>query len=592
MTNIVGKDAPLEVSIERFRAGFKKLNLEVSESGWLNPLPNVFSVHLEFPSCPSIYSNGKGSSKLAALASAYGELYERLATHTSFSDYYLGLENSESPYVQYPDEHWSTLPADGDTSLPPDILNASLRKFYTKDLKLSMEDLVDVQASSFSRGVCSLPFTNARNGETVYFPVNLLNNLYASNGMSAGNSDYEALVQALSELLERHVKKEIIKKGLSLPEIPSEIIERYPKSGSTLQELQGHGFSAKAYDASLGGRFPVVCVVLFNQSNGTCCAAFGAHPIFEVALDRTLTELLQGRTFSDLDGFEAPVFDLNQCADDVNLVSHFVDSTGLIPIQMFRRSPDFKFTAWDFRGNTHDQYKALRYIIAKLGFDIYLRAYKQMGIPVYRVIVPGMSEVYPLDDLVYNNTNAFIDFQQALLALPDFCESRETYEGYYHELEDSGCEDEASVAQTLGVMADPGTPWETLRFGELKCLLALAGGLKDEALNWCRWTLGYCHDDFPLSRLRFYRCLEKALECICEYDERLEDYNELLNSLYGIETADAVRAHIAGEQRFFALLGTDLNLKGFKAHEELIRIFKIVKEAALNVKNEVSNTHE
>lgn len=590
MTNLVGKDAPLEVSIERFREGFKKLNLEVCESGWLNPLPNVFSVHLEFPSCPGIYSNGKGSSKLAALASAYGELYERLATHTSFSDYFLGLENSEATFVHYPDEHWSTLPSKQDEeTLPPDLLNASLRKFYTKDLKLSMEDLVDVQSSSFSRGVCSLPFTNARNGEIAYFPVNLLNNLYASNGMSAGNTDYEALVQGLSEILERHVKKEIIKKGLSLPEIPSEIIARYPKSAETFKELQGHGFAAKAYDASLGGRFPVVCVVLFNQSNGTCCASFGAHPIFEVALDRTLTELLQGRTFSDLDGFEAPIFDLDQCADEVNLVSHFVDSTGLLPVRMFRRVPDFKFTAWDFRGNTHDQYKAMRYIIAKLGYDIYLRAYKQLGIPVYRVIVPGMSEVYPLDDLVYNNTNAFIDFQQSLLALPNSNESRETYSSYFHELEDSGCEDEAPVAQALGIMPDQGSAWATLRFGELKCLLALAGGLEEEALNWCRWTLCYCHDDFALSRLCFYRCLEKALECRCEQQERPENYDEFLDNLYGTKTANTVRAHIAGTKRFYDLLGTDLELNGFEAHQELIRIYKIIKDATLNIKAENDN---
>ena len=88
MTTLVGKDAPLEESIERFRSNLLKLNLEVTESNWLNPLPNVFSVHLSLNNCPVIYSNGKGSSKEAALASAYGELFERLSTHMSFSDYF------------------------------------------------------------------------------------------------------------------------------------------------------------------------------------------------------------------------------------------------------------------------------------------------------------------------------------------------------------------------------------------------------------------------------------------------------------------------------------------------------------------------
>ena len=87
MTTIVGKDAPLEQSIEKFEKILAKLNLEVTLSDWLNPVDNVFSVNLSVTSCPCIYSNGKGSSKLAATASAYGELFERLATHMVFSDF-------------------------------------------------------------------------------------------------------------------------------------------------------------------------------------------------------------------------------------------------------------------------------------------------------------------------------------------------------------------------------------------------------------------------------------------------------------------------------------------------------------------------
>jgi YcaO-like protein with predicted kinase domain len=36
---------------------------------------------------------------------------------------------------------------------------------------------------------------------------------------------------------------------------------------------------------SLGGKYPVICVVLFNPANGTCFASFGAHPDFGVALE-------------------------------------------------------------------------------------------------------------------------------------------------------------------------------------------------------------------------------------------------------------------------------------------------------------------
>lgn len=578
MTTIVGKDAPLEQSIEKFEKILAKLNLEVTLSDWLNPVDNVFSVNLSVTNCPCIYSNGKGSSKLAATASAYGELFERLATHMVFSDFYLGLDNSNAPFVHFKDEKWSVINQD-DPSLPNDVLNASLRKYYSENINLSLEDLVDLQSSSYSRGVCSIPFTNARNGEVVYFPVNLLDNLYGSNGMSEGNTEYEALVQGLSEIIERYVKREIIKRGLCLPKIPNEILAKYEKSYASLKELQADNLKIECYDASLGGKFPVVCVVLFNQSNGTCFASFGSHPIFEVALDRTITELMQGRTFSDLDNFDEPDFDLERTSDVVNLESHFVDSTGILPMQMFRKVPDYKFVAWDFSGNTQEQYKALRYMIAKLGFDIYVRSYNYLGVCVYRTIVPGMSEIYPVDDLIYNNTNSGIDFQEALLTLPATQENEQTYSDYLDELEAEDFDNEMPVCQLLGILPDDKSPWKTLRIGELRCLVALAAKVYNSALTYAIWTVRYNQNEFSLEKMAFYQCLIKVLECITDGSLNLEDYKEGLELLYGKKTLDKVIDHVESRARFNGLVASDLNLKGFKAHQELIRIYGILKDA-------------
>lgn len=591
MTTIVGKDASLEDTLSRFKQIAEELSLDLVEDKWLNPLPDLWSVHLSVANCPVLYSNGKGSSHDAALASAYGELYERLATHMSFSDYFLGLENSSDKFVHFPDEKWTPLnePTEEEegefagTPLSSDILNDKLRRFYSENLELHMEDLVDIQSSAFDRGVCSIPFTNARNGEIVYFPVNLLDNLYASNGMSAGNTEYEALVQGLSEILERYVKAKIIREGLTLPQVPNKILEKYPKSFSTLQALQSDELKAICYDASLGGRYPVVCIVLFNQSNGTCVASFGSHPIFEVALDRTLTELMQGRTFSDLDGFDEPSFDLERTSDITNIESHFVDSTGLLPMQMFKKQPMFKFVSWDFDGNTHDQYKALRYIIDKLGFEIYVRTYQNLGVPIYRIVVPGMSEVYPIDDLVYNNNNAYMLYQESLLNLPVSNEPTDTYQDYLKELEAEDIEDSALVAPILGVLPEPNSPWETLRFGELKCLIALAAQNHEQALSYAQWTVLFNrNNNYDLKRLRFYQCLIQVLEC--EQNEHLDlnDYLNALGLIYGEPTLHAVNAHIKGAQRFYDLEASDLTLAKFKLHHNLIDVYQKIKCADLS----------
>lgn len=582
MTTIVGKDAPLEQSIEHFENILQKLKIKVREKNWLNPVPDVFSVHLDIESCPSIYSNGKGSSKLAAKASAYGELFERMATHLSFSDFYLGLDNANAPYVHFKDEKWTVIEEDGDHQIPNDILNSSLRKFYTQDCDLKIDDLIDLQSSSFSRGVCSIPFTNARNGEIVYFPVNLLDNLYGSNGMSAGNTEYEALVQGLSEIIERYVKREIITRGIALPVIPDEILSKYEKSYNSLNTIDGDGLKTVCYDASLGGKFPVVCVVLFNQKNGTCFASFGAHPIFEVALDRTVTELMQGRTLCDLDNFDEPNFDLELTSDIVNIESHFVDSTGLLPMQMFRKIPDYRFVAWDFSGNTHEQYKALRYMIAKLGFDIYVRSYNYLGVCVYRTIVPGMSEIYPTDDLIYNNTNSGIDFQEALLSLPESKETEDIYASYLEELENEDIDNDQHVCQLLGILPDDKSTWASLRMGELRCLIALAAKNYDSALNYATWTVNYNQNDFSLDKLRFYKCLIKVLECKVTGSLNETDYLEGFDKLYGSRTLENVLSHVNGTARFNGLTASDLNLRGFKAHQELVRIYNVLKDAQEN----------
>lgn len=586
MTTIAGKDAALEDTLSRFKQVAQELKLDLVEEQWLNPLPDLWSVHLSIANCPAIYSNGKGSTQDAALCSAYGEIFERLATHMSFSDFYLGQTNADAKFVHFSDEKWTEIidseedeeGIDG-CPIPNDILNVKLRKLYGNKGALTLENLVDIQSCSFERGVCSIPFTNARNGEVVYFPVNLLDNLYASNGMSAGNSEYEALVQGLSEIIERYVKAKIIREGLSLPQVPDKIIEKYPKSYATLKALQSDELKAICYDASLGGKYPVVCVVLFNQSNGTTVASFGSHPIFEVALDRTLTELMQGRTFSDLDGFDEPSFDLEQTSSIINIESHFVDSTGLLPMMMFKKQPMFKFVAWDFDGSTHDQYKALRYIIDKLGFDIYIRTYQNLGVPVYRIVVPGMSEIYPFDDLIYNNTNSYIIFQEAILGLPNSQETPETYLDYLDELESENIDDDALLPKILGLLPDDDSPWKTLRFGELKCLIALEANDYERALDFARWTVLFNQTIFDLQRLRFYQCLIKVLECKLDKHLKLEDFSEAIELIYGTETFKKVMAHINHEQKFNDLCSSDLELSNFKAHQELIKVYDIIKNA-------------
>ncbi len=94
------------------------------------------------------------------------------------------------------------------------MLNAELHAFYNPEGDIDGSVLVDLNSGNVERGICALPYTRLRDGANTWIPVNIIGNLYVSNGMAAGNTMMEARSQALSEIFERHIKNRIIMRGL------------------------------------------------------------------------------------------------------------------------------------------------------------------------------------------------------------------------------------------------------------------------------------------------------------------------------------------------------------------------------------------
>jgi YcaO-like protein with predicted kinase domain len=283
-TFIAGKDAALETSIATMQHKLAQLGFHIEERSWLNPVAGIWSVHLRDRDCPLLFTNGKGASKLACLASALGEFFERLSTRYFWTHYYLGAEIAGREFVHDPRERWFPLPKNG--KWPKGLLTPELQAFYNPEGNIAAESLVDLNSGHASRGICALPYIRQRDGATVWFPVNIIGNLYMSNGMSAGNTPTEAHTQALSEIFERHVKFRIIAEGLCLPDVPADVIARHPNIAAGINELRKAGFGILVKDASLGGQFPVMNVTLLNPRDQGCYVSFCAHPRFDVALER------------------------------------------------------------------------------------------------------------------------------------------------------------------------------------------------------------------------------------------------------------------------------------------------------------------
>jgi ribosomal protein S12 methylthiotransferase accessory factor len=571
-TMILGKDAPLEDSITRMRTLLLELGFDVEEASWLNPVPNVWSVHIRDRFCPYLFTNGKGTTKLAALASALGEFFERLNCNYFFADFYLGQQIAEGEFVHYPQERW--FPITGE-ALPEGLLDDRTRAFYDPHGELKGRMLVETQSGNRERGVCALPFTRQRDNETVWIPMNVVGNLYVSNGMSAGNTPAEARVQCLSEIFERSIKNRIIAEGISLPDVPAEVVAQFPRVVEAVAELEKYGYPILLKDASLGGRFPVMNVTLLNPRDGSAFCSFGAHPKFEVALERALTELLQGRALDKLDVFPTPSFDREAVADTLNLEAHFIDSNGLVHWDLFKKTPSHPFVHWDFKGQTtQEEFDALMAVFTAMKLDVYIADYEHLGVYGCRVLVPGMSEIYRVDDLVWENNAAGAPLRAQILGAHKLDE--DSCAALLAQIHEAGYDDMLLVAHALGVIPDAGTTWAQLRVGELKAMLALAAGNIEEARAATDWCLHFA----PLApeRRRLYLCLDNLLQIQLEGND-VSEYEGVMRRMYGAELWDRARALIAGKARFDGLHASSTALEGFEMHQKLLTSYEKLQAA-------------
>ena len=207
-TYIAGKDLPLEQTIANMSGFLADLGIKIEIASWRNLVPNVWSLHIRDAHSSMCFTNGKGSTKESALASALGEYIERLNCNHFYNHQFWGEEIAGAAFVHYPNERWFK-PGRKD-ALPAGMLDEYCLQIYNPDGELRASHLYDTNSGNTQRGICTLPYVRQSDGETVYFPTNLIDNLFLSNGMSAGNTLVEAQVQCLSEIFERAVKREIL----------------------------------------------------------------------------------------------------------------------------------------------------------------------------------------------------------------------------------------------------------------------------------------------------------------------------------------------------------------------------------------------
>ncbi|SDN62283.1 YcaO-type kinase domain-containing protein [Desulfonauticus submarinus] len=370
------KDAPAHKTIDRARRLLKPAGFNPCIVAEYQAFPGCFSCHLAEPTLAPMFSNGKGCTRELALASAYGEFIERLQCYCDVRLRHLGLIVSKSSFF-FP----KSMPTELVVDSHPQIMKELLPPGYYPPV-----DELEC-----------LEFCDLTEDRIIWLPYDLMLKLTQSNGMCAGNTPEEALVQGCCEVMERAVIQRLATGKLrGLPTIP---LEELPLGRGVarklVEELLARGLKVFVKDATLGGRWPVLAVIILEEKTGDFALGFGADPVMEVALARCITEALQGRS--------------KQVSHNLNQMSSLID----LPVAWYYYQP--QLTVWALLENppatgnfrqaflppTASNFQMLKHLLQQLkceGRRVMVRDFSFLGMPTYYVYITGLSRMFTMDE--------------------------------------------------------------------------------------------------------------------------------------------------------------------------------------------------
>lgn len=374
------KDARPEDTVERIIGLLRTQGIEVLEDWIDSGIENCFSVRVTIKGT-TLGANGKGVTKVLARASGYAELTERLQSG------FLGFGT-----LKYGDARQMT--AEEFISESGSILQRMADRIANfEQIPFTADDLLATCFSNCEQ-VNGVPYLNACDGTTVYLPVSVIPRLYSTNGLAAGNSTEEAIVQGFSEIVERYCHCRILHEGLVPPTIPRSFLQQFSTAYSIICALEDAGFTVLVKDCSLGEGYPVVASVLINKKTHGYRVILGSSPIFEIALERSLTEMLQGtsvRTMPFTTGFYTA-----KVRSGKDISNALVKGGGTYTVDFFEGEASYPFVPFPDRSDSSNS-ALVGYIteyLSKHQRTMLIRDLSHFGFPTLRMIVPGMSEVF------------------------------------------------------------------------------------------------------------------------------------------------------------------------------------------------------
>ncbi|MBS4536626.1 YcaO-like family protein [Clostridium sp. D2Q-14] len=575
-------------TINKIRGLLNDTGIFTIEENWKNSAKGFHSVTIKIPNT-NLQTNGKGTSYEYALASGYAELLERLQNQAQFR---LSVDISPEAlkyrdFYYAPDEEYVDI--DEILASDEDWIVYQIDKLDTysgkKDLLNHWKMMSDEDSD---KDFVTLPYMNINNDKISHIPVKMISKLYMSNGMCAGNSMEEALVQGISEIFERAVNKEIINNRITPPTIPRYEINKYPRLDNMISEIESSGnFKVIIKDCSLDKGYPVTGVILINKDNNSYFVKFGSHPKFEISLERTLTELLQGQDVKNMMGITEFSY-MNHIDDADNLMGILVNGSGRYPKEFFETEPSYTFESIQDVGEAtnRDMLEYLVNILYKENYEVFIRDVSYLGFPSYHVIVPGFSEVEEVVDTL--SLDKYLEFRKvkSLIRKHNNLEFEDIENIIKHLKKYNG---NGLVVQFLNLPTSNIFPWY---YTSLDLFVgALYYKIRD-------YNNAYLHFDNYVKKLRYipinqqynnmmqnyYKCARDYIGCRIDNKKR-EEIIEFLSNFYPNNIIAGVIGDIENNDEILKKYGelecwncNKCRLKNNCSYQEVEKIYRLLKD--------------
>jgi len=524
-----------------------------TELYWLNNINKFYSCRVQLKGT-NIGTNGKGLDEEYTLASAYAEFMERLQNQLLFPRLEINpIDQAKYGFRIDPKERRIKLKQT--TTISNAFKNA--KPFYDD---VTLYDFWEEfrTTSSVDNEIVLLPYYNLNDNLIEYLPYSFMSYFYRSNGMCAGNTPEEALVQGLSEIFERYTLNKIYFEEITPPTITKQyLFKNAHREYQLINAIESSGqYKIIVKDCSLGKNIPVIGIVFIDLTNNLCSVKFGSDPDQKIAIERCLTELLQGASLTQINKLEEirlDPFDININPDNFRTI--MTVGKGRFPNSFFGDNSHYAFKEFankKFKNMQEKLYYSIS-LVKSLGFnDIFIRDVSIMKFPSYHVIVPGLSEAFKMTE---NAKTVFSNPISIVKMLKDINNMDKTdLKKLSFNMENFRMAHEQTINFLLTdyftIPIKNNKEWDKITLEFLLTIIFYKIGNYKKAHRNISIFINLIKERFNNVNLEYYYCVKEFLS-LCMQDFKSDNIRNILKGIYGEEVVNAVLDDFSDTSKLF-----------------------------------------